>query len=390
MKTIIMSDQHLGKFWKSNNSASNRARKLIDYFIYNIKECCKQKKDYNLIFAGDLYESIHTTAEMLVYIKKRLSPELLKFNHIYVIAGNHETFIDKNGDQQTLLSVALDSVNTDLYYTGIGSCVLEDGINYIFIPFQNEIENIFENEVPKYLRADCNNVIVSHITPKEIFSFEHMSIEKYIDQYNSLIGEGRIPYIILGHYHEPCSLTYKGTKVISIGNSYYLTIGDLRQSNAKKYKKRYLILEDNKLKSKEYALPPVYTFEIDSQEVFDQQVVPFIKDPSNNISINDIVYLRSKSVIDYSVLMFEGYDIYFDMLENTDDGLITLKESLSETINDNSSGKTLNERWNRYIDLIPEASLSASEKAVATWLFGKRNDNDITLNNIRGLLSAGK
>ena len=171
-----MSDQHLGKFWKSNNSASNRARKLIDYFIYNLKECCKVKEECNLILAGDLYESIYTTAEMLVYIKKRLSPELLKFKHVYVIAGNHETFIDKNGDQQTLLSVALDSLNTDLYNIGISSCILDDGINYIFIPFQNEIESIFENDVPKHLRTDCTNIIISHTTPKEIFSLDRKSV----------------------------------------------------------------------------------------------------------------------------------------------------------------------------------------------------------------------
>ena len=115
-KIIVMSDQHLGKFWKGNNSSFNKGRKLIDSFIFNLDKCIKEedKKDSILFFCGDLYDSINTNVEMLVYIKKYLIKELKKFKSIYIIAGNHETFIDKNGLQDSLLSVSF--ADTDKIY----------------------------------------------------------------------------------------------------------------------------------------------------------------------------------------------------------------------------------------------------------------------------------
>lgn len=386
-----MADQHLGKFWKNNNFASNRAKKLIESFIYNLENCTDDKENTNLILAGDIYDSIHTNAEMLVYIKKRLNDSLNKFNHIYVIAGNHETFIDKSGEQQTLLSVALDSNKTDLYVSGVYSKILEDGNNYIFIPHQTNVEDMLENEVPKHLKVDRMNIIIAHTTPKEVFSYEKLCIADYIDKYNKLIGDKKLPYIILGHYHFPMNIKCKDTEIISVGNSYYLTVADLRQIENPKYYKRYLILSNNKITSKAFVLPKIWKFDVDSQDQFDKEIVPFIKgetEDEHKIDINDIIYLRSNMIIDYSVLMFDGYDVYFDMLENTEDGIITLKESLTENITSNSSGKTLLERWDRYIELIPDSIFNENEKKLATWLFSKRNDCDISLDQIRSILGG--
>ena len=36
MKSILMADWHLGKYWKSNNSTFNRAKKILHYLTLNL------------------------------------------------------------------------------------------------------------------------------------------------------------------------------------------------------------------------------------------------------------------------------------------------------------------------------------------------------------------
>lgn len=384
MNTIIMSDQHLGKFWKNNNSISNRGRKLIDYFIYNLEHCTNDKSNTNLIFAGDLYDSINTNVEMLVYIKNRLSKLLNEFNHVYIIVGNHETFKNKEGTQQSLVTVTIDSTDkVDIIVDKVSSIEI-DNYNYIFIPHQTELEDILGNEVPKYLNKDKDNIIVGHFTPKEIFSYEKIEISKYIDTYYDILGnKKKLPYIILGHYHQPTELKYKNTRVISIGNSYYNTIGDIKEVLNLNLSRRYIEFNNDKIEYKDYSLPLIYKYDITSQVQFDNEVIDDIK--SKDISKDDIIYLKSKVIIDYSELVFDGYDVYFDMIENAEENLITLSESINNNIQSNN-GKTLSDRWSRYIELIPESSLSMNEKTTASWLFNKRMDNDLSLSQLQTLL----
>lgn len=368
---VILADSHLGKFWKNNNSVFSRAKKLIDYFILNLENIAKQfdvKPD--LIIAGDIYDSIHANIEMLVYIKSKLNHVFDLYDNIYVIAGNHETFIDKNGNQQSLLYIALDTSRFHLYTSGIATKIIND-INFIFMPHQTEIESLFNNQINSYIDSSRKNIIVAHTTPKEIFSRCKYSMNDYIDKWGN-----NVEYILLGHYHKPCEYKYKNTKVISIGSMYYLTIDDIKDND----NKRYLILDsDNKIIKKDLILPKVYTYTVKNQNEFDEKVVKNIK--QQNLSSDDIIYIRSKSIIDYSILVFEGYDVYFDAIENTNESIITLKESISGDVNI-SNGKSLNDRWSQYVSLLSEDSLSQNEIDTLNWLFINRNNLNISSDDL--------
>ena len=368
---VILADPHLGKFWKNNNSVFSRAKKLINYFILNLESIAKQfdvKPD--LIIAGDIYDSIHANIEMLVYIKSKLNKVFDLYDDIYIIAGNHETFIDKNGTQQSLLYIALDTSRFHLYTNGIATKIIND-INFIFVPHQTEIESLFDNQINSYIDSSRKNIIIGHTTPKEIFSRCKYSMNDYIDKWGN-----NVQYILLGHYHKPCEYTYKNTKVVSIGSMYYLTIDDIKENS----NKRYLILDsNNKIIEKNLIMPKVYSYEVKNQNEFEDKIVKDIK--QQNLTSDDIIYIKSKSIIDYSSLVFEGYDVYFDAIENTNESIITLKESISGDINV-SNGKSLNDRWNQYINLLSEDSLSSNEIDTLNWLFANRNNLNITSNDL--------
>ena len=386
MNTIIMSDQHLGKFWKNNNSVSNRGRKLIDYFIYNLENCTYDKPNTNLILAGDLYDSTSTNVELLVYIKSNLYRTLKEFNHVYIIAGNHEIFINKDSIQESLLTATLDSSDKiDIIVSGLYS-IENETYNYIFIPFQNELDKLLDSEMKKYLKPNKKNIIIGHFTPKEIFSYEKLELTKYIDKYTDIVGKKNLPYIFLGHYHQPTELKYKNTLIVSISNSYYNTIGDIKEVIDLNLDKRFIEFDNNKITYRSYSLPLIYPYEVLSQVQFDNEILKDIKD--KEIDKKDIIYLKSKVIIDYSELVFDGYDVYFDMIENTEENLISLSESINSNFQNNNTtqGKSLNDRWNRYIELIPESLLSISEKTTATWLFNKRLDNDLSLSQLKTML----
>ena len=376
MKIILMGDQHLAKFWKSNNSAFNRARKLIEYLKLNLEDiynCFPNETSLGLIFAGDFFDTVHANTEMLVYIKEQLKSTLDKFTYIYAIAGNHETFIDKNGIQQSLIDIGLPDkiykvINNIQHFTNN-----DTKINYILIPHMNNLQEILETELVNHLVSNYNNIIIGHFTPKEIFSYEKISINELIDKYRNYF---KIPYVILGHYHIPVIHSYNGTIVISIGNSYYHTINDVRDSLEKSVK-RYLILDDSTLKisSRPYILPDIKSYIIDTQKDFEDIV---IKDIENNIHDDTVIYIKSNNLIDYSALTYEGYDVYFDLIENIDNAISVLNEVTS--IDNNDVASNLMDRWNRYIELLP--NITHKEKGLANWLFNKRNDLDIDINSI--------
>ena len=377
-KTIIIADNHLGKFWKSNNSNFNKGRKLINNFIDNMNDIISKYRGAALIFAGDIFDSVHANTEMLVYIKQKLNTVFNNnnFNNIYAIARNHETFIDKDGHQQTLLTIGLDS-NVKVYIDDISHEIINN-VNYVFIPFQNNLEELIKNSLKDHLNKELNNILILHMTPKEIFSYSKYSIKEMIDMIDD---EYKIPYILLGHYHLPCETSYKNTKIISIGNSYYLDITDLKN---RKNSKRYVVLDNDDISlsyEKYNKLPEVVEYDIESQSYFDSNIINEINDKYDT---DIIIYLKSKVLIDYSALIFSGYDVYFELTENTDDNLITLHETLSNSFNSNSDKKSLNDRWDKYLDTL---NISDKEKELCSFLFEKRNDSDLKINDIFQILS---
>lgn len=377
-KTIIIADNHLGKFWKSNNSNFNKGRKLINNFIDNMNDIISKYRGATLIFAGDIFDSVHANTEMLVYIKQKLNTVLNNnnFNNIYAITGNHETFIDKDGHQQTLLTIGLDS-NVKIYIDDISHEII-DNVNYVFIPFQNNLEELIKSSLKDHLNKELNNILILHMTPKEIFSYSKYSIKDLIDMIDN---EYKVPYILLGHYHLPCETSYKNTKIISIGNSYYLDITDLKN---RKNNKRYVVFDNDDISlsyEKYNKLPEVVEYDIESQSYFDSNIINEINDKYNT---DIIIYLKSKVLIDYSALIFSGYDVYFELTENTDDNLITLHETLSNSFNSNSDKKSLNDRWDKYLDTL---NISDKEKELCSFLFEKKNDSDLKINDIFQILS---
>ena len=253
-----------------------------------------------------------------------------------------------------------------------------NNVNYVFIPFQNNLEELIKNSLKDHLNKELNNILILHMTPKEIFSYSKYSIKEMIDMIDD---EYKIPYILLGHYHLPCETSYKNTKIISIGNSYYLDITDLKN---RKNSKRYVVLDNDDISlsyEKYNKLPEVVEYDIESQSYFDSNIINEINDKYDT---DIIIYLKSKVLIDYSALIFSGYDVYFELTENTDDNLITLHETLSNSFNSNSDKKSLNDRWDKYLDTL---NISDKEKELCSFLFEKRNDSDLKINDIFQILS---
>lgn len=384
MKTVILSDIHLGKFWKSNNSAFSRARKLIQNFKYNIDiildKLSVDNEPINLIIAGDVYDSVNMNTESLIYIKQTIFESLQKFKNVFIIGGNHEVFIDREGNQQTLLDVCM--VNNARIYNKNIYRVLINNVNYIFIPFQQDIEKQFEvitNNQSKLFDLNRPNIILSHMTPKEIFSFEKFKMNEFIDTLDI-----KPKYIILGHYHLPKNYIYKDVEVISIGNTYYLTLDDIRRFNTDN--KRYFILdEQGNMSENSLVLPIVHEIEVTDQVIFDNEVSNNIL---SNINKEDIIYLKSKVLIDYSKITIEGYDVYFELIEDPNNKINLLQESSLTELNNNSNTdtNTLTERWNRYTHGL--MGFSENELKLANWLFSKREDEDINSTTILEQLST--
>lgn len=400
MRTVIMADPHIGKFWKQNNAAYNRAQKLFDYTISALNN--EANKTTNLILAGDIYDSVHANIEMLVKFKKTLDDALSNYKDVNIIAGNHETFIDKQGKQQTLLEIGIDNNNNNIMVDGVHSTIIDD-INYIFVPYQHNILDIFMEEVPKFLSKTCINIIIAHETPKEIFSYSKLEMNPILDHYYEL-GFNNIPFVLLGHYHKPKKYTYKNTIVLSIGCLYYDTVDDVRDVFRDDLQKRYLIIDHNSnekiddgnilytfgdyvMISRLYSLPRVTKLEVKSQADYEKKINKIIKEYSITPK-NDIILLSSKVLIDYSQAMFEGYDIYFDLIEDTNEQLLALNESNAQDVIDQiTTGKTLDDRWKIYLSTL---ELTKEQKNLATYLFEKRNDLNIDSNKLFEQLSNTK
>ena len=373
-----MADPHLGKFWKSNNSVFSRAKKLIDYFVLNLEEASRLYNRPHLVILGDMFDSVSANIEMLVYIKHKLTKLYNLFQDIYVIAGNHETFIDKEGVQQTLLYVALDTNRVHLYTSRVAHECIE-GKNFIFVPHQTEIEDKLKNDVPLHLNRNMSNILLSHTTPKEIFSYCKYSLNELLDSYPC-----KMEYVLLGHYHMPVDYTYKGCKVISVGNMYYTSIAEIKSDLTK----RYMVLnEDGKLIEHDIVLPDVYKFEVLDQTMFDNVVLKQIKEQIRS-NTKAIIYITSKNIIDYSSLTFEGYDVYFDLVESAEEALITLKESISGDVDLGTSG-TLTDRWNKYLEML-SGNLSTNELHTINWLFNHRTSSQIEPKTVVHQLQEGK
>ena len=383
-----MADWHLGKYWKSNNSTFNRAKKILHYLtlnLYNIISSFPYER-LHLIVAGDLFDSVHCNTEMIVYIRNNLTSYLRNFKWVNVVAGNHEIFIDKDGRQQSLITFGLmDNVYKLIdHIEAFGFCSTKT--NYIMIPYLHDLENTIDEQLHKCLRKEYRNIIIGHFTPKEIFSYEKYSIDALIDKYGA---DYNIPYIILGHYHKPVIYHHNNTIVISVGNSYYQNISDIKEYLNDSIHRRYLIIDDSaqKIYSRDYILPEIVPYYIDSQKEFESEVIPEVLEKYNPIEYTaPIIYINSKNLIDYSQLTFKGYDIYFDLIEDTNNNIITLSEIID---NNSTSYQSLLDRWDRYINLIPTETINSNERELANWLFNKRNDSDITTDGILSILSKG-
>ena len=396
MRIVIMSDPHLGKFWKINNSVSNRANKLFDYFIRNLK--LHSNKDTTLIIAGDVYDSIHANLEMLIKFRKPLDNIFKDYYDVKIIAGNHEVFIDKNGSQLSLLELGLSNQN-NVITRGIESYKVDNTlINLILIPFQREYDKLLE-DVPNYYENDKFNIVIGHETPKEIFSYSKIEMKNILKNYKST----NISCIIFGHYHKPKYVKVLNTDIISIGNSYYLTIDDIRDYDNEDYKKRYILIssydeEDEILEeykdyncklmftsgvysffSIEYILPKVYKIHIKDQTEFNNKIDDMrkIKDSDSD----SIFFIEGESLIDYSQAMFEGCDVYFDLINKNESSLLPLDENKIKTTNEIiNSSKTLQDKWNTFMS---GCNLTATHKKLASYLFDKRDDCDIIDNILK-------
>ena len=389
MKSIVISDLHIGQYWKSNNSRFSRARKIIQYLKKNLSMFLHYYgANTNLIIAGDVYDAVSANTEMLVYVANELTPILSKFHHVYAIAGNHEVFIDRQGQQQSLLTIGLQGSNVTIYDKGVyTNDDIDDVYHYVFVPYQVNVDEIFmDDNFQQYLSNSKKNIIVAHMTPHEIFSFNKFKMNDFIDKYTSSTGEYNIPYILLGHYHMVSMYKHNNTTVISIGNTYYSSILDIRaHEDVNKAKRFILINEDGAIGSGRLMLPIVKSYSIINQEDFDSKVDAIEKECADD-SDKLAIYITSPSpiLIDYSRLMTNGYDVYFDLIEDKDNNnspILSLNEITDlNNIKDSIGGNTLQDRWNKYVTNI--TNISNTDRLLCNWLFSKRVDADLTGNAI--------
>ena len=376
MRIIVAADSHLGKFWKINNSRSNRAEKVFRSFVENLEKMGDRNTD--VVVAGDLFDSVHPNLEMLLHFKPVLEKTVSGCRNSFVIAGNHETFVNKRGEQQSILDLALFSA--EFFSRGISSRVV-DNCNLIFVPFQMNVLDVMEREIPGIYKREMTNILVAHETPKEIFSYGKISLAPLIE---SLEKQGvKIPLVILGDYHKPRMIKIMDTTIVSVGSTYYHTIDDVRDQFGG-LKKRVLLLSDQeesggqrileihgmKVYSVDCNLPDIFEVSVENQEEFNSRLDWMLKKYSeNNMST---FWLKSPSLINYEKAVYEGCDIYYDQVKNPEKTMEILSEMSEVQIDDVVSGKTLEERWGRYLDT--SKSITETERQLADFLFSRRND----------------
>ena len=123
-------------------------------------------------------------------------------------------------------------------------------------------------------------------------------------------------------------------------------------------------------------LPNFYTITCSNQLEF-EEIIPQIKSSVNKDQ--HIIFLRSNSLIDYSSLIADGYDIYYELIEDEDNRILDISKSnlnIEEALN---SGKKIEDRWSNYLQSI---TLDSDIKAIADKLFIKRMDQNITYENL--------
>ena len=107
------------------------------------------------------------------------------------------------------------------------------------------------------------------------------------------------------------------------------------------------------------------------------EIIPQIK--SSIDKDQHIIFLRSESLIDYSSLIADGYDIYYELIEDEENRILDISKSnlnIEEALN---SGKKIEDRWSNYLQSI---TLDSDIKAIADKLFIKRMDQNITYENL--------
>lgn len=376
MRIIVVADSHLGKFWKINNSRSNRADKVFRSFVENLERMGDKNTD--VIVAGDLFDSVHPNLEMLLHFKPILEKTFSGYRNSFVIAGNHETFVNKRGEQQSILDLALFSA--EFFSRGVSSRTIEN-CNFIFVPFQMNMLETMEREIPNNYRKEITNILVAHETPKEIFSYGKMSLAPLIEFLEK--QDIKIPLIILGDYHKPRMIKIMDTTIVSVGSTYYHTIDDVRDQFGG-IKKRMLILSDEeessgkcileipglKVYSVDCDLPNIFEVNVENQEEFNSRL-EWILEKYNENNMNTF-WLKSPSLINYEKAVYEGCDVYYDQIKNPEKTMEILSEMSEVQIDDIVSGKTLEERWGRYLDA--SKSISDTERQLAEFLFSRRND----------------
>ena len=378
MPIAFISDIHIGQYWKNNNK---RARKLISYLKLNLEGIIKSFNNdgkLDLIIGGDVYNSPQANTEMLVEAMVQLNPLFEKFRKVSAICGNHETFLNKDGEQRSLLRLGLQTKNSKVYddLIGVDTDFLDrTDVNFIFIPYQHGIKDIImsDNYLNKVLNKDMHNIIVSHFTPNEVFSFSEFKIQELLNRYKKY----SIPYIFLGDYHTPMTIRLKPkTTLISIGSTYWSNIADFKSYCKENHKKFYILNDDMTIATYNLMLPNFYTITCSNQLEF-EEIIPQIKSSVNKDQ--HIIFLRSNSLIDYSSLIADGYDIYYELIEDEDNRILDISKSnlnIEEALN---SGKKIEDRWSNYLQSI---TLDSDIKAIADKLFIKRMDQNITYENL--------
>lgn len=232
MKIAITADIHFSAYANDRilNFLPERLESLKNSITGMIEEC-KKRNVFDIAIAGDLCHNksiIHTKAQdvMLDIFQTRQYQDL----RFYVIDGNHD--LSGKGTDSVSALRSLETIGNVQWisYQSKGERVKHiDNGKIAFIPYFPGME-----KTVKTTKAD---ILISHFGLNEAMLSSGISVPSSIKA--SDLKNYKL--VVLGHYHLPQGMIYKGTTIYYVGSSIQLDWGE------KNEEKRFLIVDTNTL-----------------------------------------------------------------------------------------------------------------------------------------------
>lgn len=221
MKLSIFTDPHLGVSRKANTTASSSAR-LNDALFETAMACCDS--ELPVFVAGDLFDKSHNSERV---IAQGIAVAL----RAKVMAGNHDE-PNREGDVTSLQLVAKAVPDAIIRTPSVGGTYFAQPWPGVYVVPHHASQELFMAALQrasehaalhgetkhKYLFVHCNRGVigVNEVAPDSTLVLSNEDEDTLLETFTT---------IFYGHEHKPG--TYKGDRVIVLGNTHPTGFGDI-------------------------------------------------------------------------------------------------------------------------------------------------------------------